>query len=242
MRYAIISDIHSNLHALTAVLRRIDSLSIDKTICLGDIVGYNARPNECVDLIRERRIISTMGNHETRACALKTARNFNPAARASIEWTRRTLTKDNLTFLSSLPLTLYIDKDTIAFHARLDDEDRYIRSESAARLLLEEIPESVSIAFFGHTHKARAYSQERGLVFEDTSGKVVIAEGERLLVNPGSVGQPRDYDTRAALLVYDKEKRELLFERVEYPVEKSSKEVITAGLATSLAERLLTGR
>lgn len=242
MRYAIISDIHSNLPALRVVLDRIDSIGVDKIICLGDIVGYNANPNECTQLIRDRCIASVIGNHETRACGTASARNFNPAAKKAIEWTREVLTADNLAFLGSLPLTMDLGEGTLAFHGRLGDVDTYIHSETQAKYVLEELPGSTEVAFFGHTHLPRVYGQRSGLIFDATSGKVRIELGERILVNPGSVGQPRDHDKRAAFLFYDESGRELTFERVEYPVEETAKEIISAGLPSSLAERLLVGR
>lgn len=208
MRYAIISDIHSNLPALQAVLGRIDSLAVDEIICLGDIVGYNANPNECVKLIRDRNIKSIIGNHETRACGTASARGFNPAARKAIEWTSSLLTEENLAFLNSLPLTLDIGEDALAFHGRFKDVDSYIHSETDAKYVFEELPSSTSIAFFGHTHLSRVYSQGKGLIFDGSSGTVKIEEGERLLVNPGSVGQPRDGDPRASFLLYDNRERE----------------------------------
>lgn len=128
MRFALISDIHSNLEAFTSVLKKLDTLNIDQTLNMGDIVGYNANPNECLNILRDRNIHSIMGNHDSRASGLEPYHNFNPIAQKAIVWTIKELTKDNISYLKSLPKNLDIEKDITLFHGWSNNLDSYIKS------------------------------------------------------------------------------------------------------------------
>ena len=257
MRYAIISDIHSNLEALAAVLDEIETLAIDKTVCLGDIVGYNADPNECVEMIRERAIECVMGNHDSRAAGLEEAAGFNPHALAAILWTRDVLTKENSEYLKELPRVVTVGEGTaegfIAVHGWINDTDSYImtRVEAEANLALME-EHHAALCFFGHTHQAVTYGVAGGETIElDGRNKKTVKtdEFERLLINPGSVGQPRDRDPRAGYAVYDTEKKEVALHRVEYDINVCRGKILKLGLgrfltpatAKALAERLRHG-
>lgn len=247
MRYAIISDVHSNLEALSAVLSDMDNRgkTIDKIICLGDIVGYNAEPNECIDLIKSRSIISVMGNHDSRAVDLVDAHKFNPMAREAVEWTKKVLTKNSINFLKELPLTIEIDDTFLAAHGWVNDTDSYIYTESDAEdnlTLMEQAEGNLGILFFGHTHQSAIYMQGGALMVIKKESTIKIEPGTRYLVNPGAVGQPRDGDPRAAYAVYDTEDAGVSFIRVEYDLEAAVKKILDAGLSANLGERLKMGR
>ncbi|MBI5233151.1 MAG: metallophosphoesterase family protein [Deltaproteobacteria bacterium] len=243
MRQAIISDIHSNLEALVAVIERIDALEVNSIVCLGDIVGYNAQPNECVDMIRERGIPSVMGNHDARAGGLEEPDNFNPIAKRAVLWTRSRLSHENLRFLCGLPRMVRVQDRFAAVHGAIDDTDTYIlgRCEIERNFKLLE-GSGFLLCFFGHTHLSSVYSSDGMNLDMHTSGCVEIRQGLSYLINPGAVGQPRDGDPRASFLVYDSGKKLITFERVEYDIESASRNVIEAGLPKELASRLFIGR
>ncbi len=239
MKYAIISDIHSNLEALRRVLEEIDKLGVDRIICLGDIVGYGANPNECVEIIRERKIESIMGNHDIVACGGKEPFDFNPVARDAVLWTRAALTAENRKFLHNLPEAREMDGFLIV-HGAISDSDLYVFSEYDAFSEFK-LMKKWNICFFGHTH-VRAYYIFLGddvCCLSDYEFK--IEPEAKYLINPGSVGQPRDRDPRSSFLVYDSEEAIVSFIRQEYDIELAKKKIIKSGLDRRLADRLYLG-
>lgn len=238
MRYAVISDIHSNLEAFLAVLDDIDNSGAERIICLGDLVGYGASPNECVDIIRERRIFSLAGNHDKAACGITEPYSFNPAARRAALWTRDQFTPGNREYLKGLSEEATIDGFMVV-HGAPSDPDRYILSEYDAReefLLMGEN----KLCFFGHTHVSVLYSLREGEIETRKTEHVRLREGIKYLVNPGSVGQPRDRDPRAAYLIFD-DRGDIEFRRVSYRIEAAQKKIVEKGLDRFLAERLSFG-
>ncbi|MFI5322226.1 MAG: metallophosphoesterase family protein [Thermodesulfobacteriota bacterium] len=238
MRYAIISDIHANLEAFRSVLEEINGSEVGRVICLGDIVGYGANPNECVEIIRSRGISSLLGNHDAAACGLSEPLDFNPVARDAVLWTRDELTGENREFLASLPEKELIDGFTIV-HGSPSDPYKYILSSYDAAPEFELL-EGKSLCFFGHTHVSVCYSLYEGRIAETRAGAFRLRRGAKYLVNPGSVGQPRDRDPRASFLIYD-DRGYVEFRRVEYFIEGAQKKIIESGLNRFLAERLSQG-
>jgi diadenosine tetraphosphatase ApaH/serine/threonine PP2A family protein phosphatase len=238
LRYGIISDIHANLEAFRSVLAEIDGGDIDRVICLGDIVGYGADPNECVEIIRERGFTSLIGNHDAAACGLYEPVDFNPAARDAVLWTREKLSERNREFLAALPEKARID-GFIVVHGSPSDPDKYILSiyDAAPEFKLLE---DTGLCFFGHTHVSVFYSLDKGRITESRARGFQLREGAMYLVNPGSVGQPRDRDPRASFLIYD-DRGNVEFRRVEYSIEGAQKKIIDSGLDRFLAERLSYG-
>lgn len=246
MIYAIISDIHSNLEALSAVLERIDSIGVDEVLCLGDIVGYNSNPNECIHILKKRGIRSVAGNHDVRAAGIKEPYDFNEIAREALLWTRKTLTGENISYLKSLPERLYLKEDKgVAVHGALTDStDTYILSPWIALRNFEEMassPDLPSICFFGHTHVRITYQYTKGRVLTLFDEEVDLNPEDLYLINPGSVGQPRDRNPHASFLVYDTEKGKVTFHRVPYDIERCYTKIVEAGLPIELAERLRVG-
>jgi diadenosine tetraphosphatase ApaH/serine/threonine PP2A family protein phosphatase len=244
MRYAILSDIHANLEAFRAVLARIAELDADRIVCLGDVVGYNADPNECVDLVRSEGIACIMGNHDAAACGIEEPDNFNPTARAAVLWTREVLTAENREFLQGLPRHLQIN-DMVLCHGSINETDQYLFEDSDIRAnfsVMETLPIRPQVCFYGHTHMKAAYSLSGGALSRVVSDKIILAGGIRYLINPGGVGQPRDGDPQAPFLVYDTAERTIVFLRVEYDVAACQRKILRAGLPARLAERLTMGR
>ena len=244
MRYAVISDIHANLEALETVLREIDRIGVDRIVSLGDLVGYNANPNECVRMIQERGILSLMGNHDAAACGLEDPAEFNPVARAAVLWTRRTLEPDLRSVLEGLPEEASLNEGLRLVHGSLIHRDHYLRSyydimENIRRMRGTE--PGIRMLFFGHTHIQVAFAFDGDQPAVLSSPKFSVRDDSLYLINPGSVGQPRDRDPRCAFLLYDEEAQTVEFLRLPYDVHACSEKIISAGLPGALAERLHTG-
>jgi predicted phosphodiesterase len=241
MRIAVISDIHSNLHALDAVLADIDAEGPDEIWCLGDVVGYGPKPNECADIVRERAAVVLVGNHDLAAIGKLDTSDFGPLASESAHWTERELGADQADWLRSLePAATRAGLELYHGSAR-DPVWEYVLSEEVALENLELT--SAPIVLVGHSHLALALSWDGeqldgGLA---RGGTELDTSGARWLINPGSVGQPRDSDARAAWLLIDVEAGRAAFRRVPYPIEQTQAEMRAAGLPEDLATRLARG-
>jgi diadenosine tetraphosphatase ApaH/serine/threonine PP2A family protein phosphatase len=251
MRYAVLSDIHSNLEAFSSVLSRISELDIDRIICLGDIVGYNANPNECVELIKERAIIAINGNHDEEAVSTKPPLGLNPIAEESILWTRQALNSAHKDFLKALPITTLVDGLFTAFHAPRNSKNKYIHSSRAAETIFKTMRQSKSVikaktirlAFVGHTHVRCVFTEIDEMIFEKTPTEPLVLEKNNLyLINPGSVGQPRGGDPRASFLTFDSTLNKIEFHHVEYDIETTIQKIKAAGLPNLNAKRLTLGQ
>jgi len=243
MRYAVLSDIHGNLEALRAVLERVAALDADRTLCCGDIVGYNADPKACVAIVRSEGIMSVLGNHDAVACGLAEPYNFNPAAREVVLWTRSKLLPENAKFLRELPRHFLVNGIALC-HGSINDTNRYIIDDSDVRdnfALLETLSRSPDVCFFGHTHIRAAYSLFGRTMARELTEEMRLSRDRKYLINPGAVGQPRDGDPQAAFLIYDSRERTIIFLRVEYDIPACQVKIIQAGLPTQLAERLSIG-
>ena len=241
MRIAVISDIHANLHALEAVLADIDREPVDELWCLGDVVGYGPRPNECCDLIRERATISLCGNHDLAALGTLDVAEFSGDAAAAALWTAGVLGAEQRAWLASLaPLARRDDAEL--FHASPRDPVwEYVLSEEVAVLSLAAT--TAPLVLVGHTHVALALAwdgarMEGGLA---PGGVTVELAERRFIINPGSAGQPRDGDSRAAWLLVDTSAGTASFRRVTYPIKQTQKEMRDARLPEALAGRLAHG-
>ena len=250
MRALILSDIHGNLEALTAVLAAAQPY--DALWNLGDIVGYGASPNQVIDLIRPIAKINVRGNHDRVCCGLTSALGFNPVARAAALWTQQELTPANSDWLRSLPSgPLQPEQaDVTCVHGSPLNEDQYILSMRDAWAPLQQMAKPVT--FFGHTHLQGGFSQQEQdwqeikprfhSRSEPEFWTLPLSPGTRHLINPGSVGQPRDYDWRAAYALFDTESTEIAFHRVPYDLASSQGRILMAGLPERLAARLREGR
>jgi predicted phosphodiesterase len=248
MRYVILSDIHGNLEALDAVIAHAERQPYHAVLVLGDLVGYGADPNAVITRIQALNpIASVRGNHDKVAAGMDTADTFNMAARRAVSWTSAALTPESREYLAALPEgPLVVDDDVEICHGAPSDEDKYMfESVDAARALLES---RRPICFFGHTHVQVVYELSRDNLltmsaFDAASGRRLTLEpSSRYLVNPGSVGQPRDGDPRAAYGLLDTDTREVMLFRVVYEVAVAQEKIREAGLPEILASRLALGR
>jgi len=241
LKYALISDNHANLEATVAVMKTIDEIGVDQIVNLGDIVGYNANPNECCDIMREREIPTICGNHDAVACGLEEPWGFNPVALSAAMWTRETLRDDNLEWLRGLPDNQKFGS-FLAVHGSPVNRNSYLFTWED---ILPHIPyvqeKGCRIAFFGHTHNPGIFSKD-GAYSLDEDNKFQLGQEKMFFVNPGSVGQPRDGDPRASFGLLDTDSMEFQLVRINYPVKQASEKVTNAGLPAFLSERLFLGR
>jgi len=238
---AVLSDIHGNVQALEAVLTQVDDLGCEHVFCLGDTVGYGASPNECLELLRDRGARCLMGNHDAAVAGMIKPVCFNPSARAGIEYTQEVLTPANFNYLRSFPEQIRVGDDVLMVHGAPDDRDRYIfgswdAMKTAAELLINEGP---GICFYGHTHQRSIVDAID--VHEFADGLVRGDANLRTVINPGSVGQPRDGNPDAAFVVWDTEQLEFQFFRARYDIAASQDLIVNAGLPEWLAVRLVAG-
>jgi predicted phosphodiesterase len=240
MRTAILSDIHGNLEALTSVLEDLDSARIDRTVSLGDMVGYGPRPGEVIDTLLARSVPSIRGNHELAVTRPAARRWFNPSARLSIEITRELLSDAHLAIIEELSTSLSMGWLRFVHGFPPDSVTRYLFEASYREIrdTMEALPEE--ICFVGHTHELRLVTVRDGTVQESRPGDqpMELPPGARYLVNAGSVGQPRDGDNRAKYVIWDDETRALEVRRVAYDVEKTVREILMLGFPSINAERL----
>jgi predicted phosphodiesterase len=241
LRVAVLSDVHSNLHALEAVLADVDAAGIDHVWCLGDLVGYGPRPNECVALLRERTATCLVGNHDLVALGKIPIVAFAGEAAAAAVWTQAVLDEASRAFLDRLEPRATVRGVALYHGSARDPVWEYVLSADVAHatLSLAEAP----LVLVGHSHIALELSEaERGLRGGAAPAGTELELGEvRRLLNPGSVGQPRDGDPRAAWLEIDEERSRATFRRTEYPVERTQAEMREAHLPEVLAARLAHG-
>jgi diadenosine tetraphosphatase ApaH/serine/threonine PP2A family protein phosphatase len=242
MRIAVVADIHANLAALLAVLDEIDAVAPDELWCLGDVVGYGPRPNECCAAVSERADVCLVGNHDLAALGHLDVADFAPDAAAAARWTSGELDDEARAFLAGLePSARARGVDLYHASARHPVWEYVLTPEAAwATLELAESP----LVLVGHSHVALALSEENGRIgggLAPAGTETEVGDG-RWLLNPGSVGQPRDGDPRAAWLLLDLERRFAEFRRAPYPVQQTQDELRERGLPEALAARLAHGQ
>jgi predicted phosphodiesterase len=245
VRALVLSDLHANAEALRIVLARMRRKKFDSVICLGDFVGYGAQPNQVLDTMRtlRGRKVYIRGNHDRVASGLDDANGFNQAAKAAALWTRAHLSAPNRRFLRDLIVGPLMHKGVMLCHGSPYDEDEYVFNVHHAAQVLMLFP--APIILFGHTHLPAVFAIDKDqnvsgfAVREDATVK--LDPNKRYLINPGSVGQPRDRNPESAFVLLDTDKRTAQFFRVEYDVRRAQASILKAGLPEILASRLQFG-
>jgi diadenosine tetraphosphatase ApaH/serine/threonine PP2A family protein phosphatase len=241
MRVLVITDIHANLVALEAVLEKAGE--VDAVWCLGDVVGYGPNPNECIELIKEQpNLICLLGNHDAAAIGMLDVSTFNPEARLSVEWTQDELTAENKAFLDDRPMTHIEGAVTLAHGSPRHPVYEYLLDTRAATENFEHFQND--FCFVGHTHLPVLFYMEN----EDYMARLTIPAIDettqltpRSIINPGSVGQPRDRDPRAAFAIYNTETNEWDYSRVDYDIEATQKRMMEHELPERHVMRLTSG-
>lgn len=251
MKYAILSDVHANLEALEAVLAKADQQGAERLLCLGDVVGYHADPNACVALLRERGALCIAGNHDRAAVRSKSCADFGEPGRRAIRWTQKVLTPQHRCYLEGLPGSLLVDQRLLLIHGSLHPEpndDVHLSNETRVRKSFQRLVHGsygARLCFFGHTHRGIVYryveSDDAVTVLLQREGSLESAAQEDAwyLINPGSVGQPRDGDMRASFVIYDSEAGSLRYHRVLYDRDTCMEKARRAGLLTARGDGLL---
>jgi diadenosine tetraphosphatase ApaH/serine/threonine PP2A family protein phosphatase len=243
MRLAVISDLHANLEALDAVLRRARDLGATDYACLGDVVGYGADPEACVERVRALPLLAAIrGNHDTMVATGDIDPYTNPRAVLAVVWTREVLPAADLAWLGGLPLSRVLSPRLSLVHDSPAEPGswRYITDERDGALDLEGL--TTNLCFYGHTHQPLALQRGVGRLPFDEQNPLVLDPAGTYLVNIGSVGQPRDGDPRASFGIYDDDQGVVELHRVSYDIAGAQARIRAAGLPEVLAERLQSGR
>ncbi len=240
MKYAIIADIHANLEAFQVVLQDIEKQKCTHVACLGDVVGYNANPKECLDTVRAMNIPCVKGNHDEFCSSDTPMEGFSPHAAEAGNWTRGKLTEDDRKWLRDLKFLRLVSNFTIV-HATLDAPQRwgyvFDKLAAAASFTYQNTP----VCFFGHTHVPVAFIRD-SVVRGGTYSKFRVEPGRKYFVNVGAVGQPRDSNPKSAYVIYDMDEGSIELRRLEYDIAAAQKKILEAGLPARLAERLAMGK
>jgi len=248
LRYLVLSDIHSNLEALEKCLRTATG-RYDEAVCLGDLVGYGPDPNAVIDRVRGLARVIIRGNHDKACSGLMDVAEFNPLAQQATEWTNHQLTAEHLHFLRTLPAGPFAVDGFEIVHGSPRDEDEYIFGPTQALPTLRAL--TVQVAIFGHTHfqggfmltpKGRFQSIRHRPAPESPAEVLELENGARYLINPGSIGQPRDSDWRAAFAIFDADQRRVEYYRTPYDLALTQDKMRQAGLPEPLIKRLEHGR
>ncbi len=240
MLYALISDIHGNLEALTTVMKKIEELSPDRLICLGDVVGYGANPEECAQIVRDQADICLMGNHEAAVIGNLDISYFTPYARDAALWTRDHVSEQTMHWAAELPLAGKIDGFTVV-HGSLYQPEMFNYVQTIADAEYNFSAMETPLLFLGHSHQPLAFFNTEPMTY--TLGpEIELDHSEKTIVNIGSVGQPRDENPNSAFALFDSEKNIVTIHRVAYDVETAAQKILASGLPEALAMRLAAGR
>jgi predicted phosphodiesterase len=245
VKIAVLSDLHANGDALAAVVRELERLRPDRVFHLGDLVGYNAEPEVCVRWAMAHTAGGVSGNHDAVACGRSAGENFHEAARIAALWSGEHLSGASREYLARLPTRHDVEGGPILVHGAPGNPDRYIYSvlQAAEELASPGLTGAGGPVFFGHTHVAGGFVRRETGVVEPVSPRSVLRlrSGERALLNPGSVGQPRDRNPDASFLLFDLERREATWVHVPYDIEAARARVLAADLPSIFADRLRDG-
>lgn len=241
MRYGIFSDVHSNLEALNAVLAAYKQERIDRYLCIGDIVGYATDAHDCIQIARVLKPELVAGNHDWGAGGKFDLEYFNPNAKEALVWTSKILSREELDFLSSLPL-VHSGENFVLAHGTLDAPqefyylNNYYEADRTFAILEKQI------CFVGHTHRPGVFVEAGENLFYKPLSLLQLEAQKRYIINVGSVGQPRDGDNRACFVIYDNEARTVELKRIAYDFSATQEKILKAGLPEFLASRLADGR
>ena len=240
MRYAVIADIHANLEAFEVVLADTKEQKCTHYCCLGDVVGYNANPKECLDIVRSMGMPCVKGNHDEYCSSEEDLEGFNPHAAEAVNWTRRQLSPEDRKWLRDLKYVRLVASFSIV-HATLDGPQRwgYVFDKLAAAASFTY--QNTAVCFFGHTHVPVAFVRD-SMVRGGTYSKFKVEPGKKYFVNVGAVGQPRDGNPKSGYVIYDMNEGTIELRRLDYDIPKAQQKIMEVGLPQRLADRLALGK
>ena len=240
MRYGIISDIHGNLEALDVAVRHLEAMGVDQFVCLGDVVGYGADPNGCMNIVCGLTDMVVAGNHDHAAIGLTDLEHFNQYAKEAALWTARTLDPAHREYIETLPFVLSMEQ-AMGVHATPYEPQRWAYLMTHYQFLASFGHFTEKVCFIGHSHQPVVYEKGESSHGPRNDAKVSLVDGSRYIVNVGSVGQPRDNDSRLCCCIYDSGKMTVELVRLEYNVGQAQEKIRQAGLPEFLAQRLAYG-
>lgn len=242
MRYGIISDIHGNIEALTASLKSLEKEGIDEYMCLGDVVGYGANPEECSRIVRETCKVCILGNHDAAVSGRMDYSYYYDAARHALDWCTRQVSDETMEWLKSLPYRHREGEVDFCHGSPLQPEEfEYIFTREKAKELLPHHDGLARVTFIGHSHLTRSFALSKDEAYNVRGPEFTLRPEYKYIITAGSVGQPRDYDPRSCSCVYDTETNAFRYVRTEYNIEAQMNKIIAAGLAYNFGARLLVG-
>lgn len=242
MRYGIFSDVHANLQALTEIMRLLDSERIDRFICLGDVVGYGANPEECAQIVREKADVVVLGNHDAAVSGRMDYSFYYDAARKALDWTHQQVSAETIAWLKGLPYSHREGEIEFCHGSPIyPSEFEYIFTREKAREQLPYWDRLASATFIGHSHLTRCFALSQDDAVDVVAPSFGLRRDHKYIITAGSVGQPRDYDNRSCCGVYDTEDNTFSYKRAEYDIEEAKRRIIDAGLSYNFGARLLVG-
>ncbi len=234
MRIAVISDIHSNIEALTEVMKVAEQQKVDRIVSLGDVVGYGASPNPCCDVVRSVSEVTLLGNHDAAVAGRMDYSFYYDAARHALDWSANVITDENLEWLRSLPYSYRVGDVGFCHGSPIEPRAyEYIFALEQARELMPHVADLPEVTFIGHSHLCKAFAIGNGEVNDVVAQKFGIRRGYKYIISVGSVGQPRDYDNRACFVICDTDARTVEYLRVEYDIESSAQKIFRAAASMS---------
>jgi diadenosine tetraphosphatase ApaH/serine/threonine PP2A family protein phosphatase len=244
MRIGIFSDVHSNLEGLEAVLQVLEEEQVDRYVCLGDVVGYGANPNECCDRVKDIASVTLLGNHDAAVAGRMDYSYYYDQAKQALDWTAEVLSDENMEWLQGLKYLVNEEDISVCFcHGSPinPEEFDYIFNIEQAREAYEHRDNLMGVTFIGHSHLCRVFAFDSEGVLQMVPGRIELEEDKQYIMSVGSVGQPRDYDPRAAFAIFDAENRIFEQHRVEYDIATTSKKIYEARLPDAFGKRLFVG-
>src|SRR3954465_2035010 len=240
MKYAVIADIHANLEAFNVVLDDSRTQNCTHYCCIGDVVGYNANPKECLHIVRKMAMPCVKGNHDEYCSTDEALDGFNPHAAEAVSWTRKQLTEEDKQWLRDLKYIRLVASFSMV-HATLDQPERWGYVFDKLMAAASFTYQNTSICFFGHTHVPVAFIRD-SVVRGGTYSKFKVEPGRKYFVDVGAVGQPRDGNPKCGYVVYDMDEGSIELRRLDYDIQKAADKILAAGLPPRLAERLFVGK
>lgn len=241
MKFAIFGDIHANLDAFEVVLEDMEKQGVTHYVCLGDIVGYNANPSECLEIVRKFDCPVVRGNHDHYVGFDMDLTGFQPNAALAVDWTRKRLSEEQREYLRDLPYSKRVEDFTIV-HSTLDSPENWGYTFDKFDAEANFNYQRTAVCFFGHTHVPLAFELGDNKIRHGLYSKIRVQAGRKYFINVGSVGQPRDGDPKCAYVLYDFHNNLIELRRLEYDIEAAATKILAAGLPEKLAERLKVGR
>ncbi|HBU48335.1 MAG TPA: metallophosphoesterase [Myxococcales bacterium] len=242
MKVALVSDLHANHQAAKVVFDRITEMDVDRTICLGDVVGYGSSPNEVCQLVRAHCDLTIVGNHDAAVAGLMDYSYYYQAARDALDWTVSVMDDEHIAWLRTLPYTAKAGSACFSHGSPVYPESfEYVFNQALARAHCAFHDRLQDVTFMGHTHLTRSWRFDQTTAEDVPPGPIEFESGWKYLVTVGSVGQPRDYDPRACFVIYDTERNEAKYIRVPYDIDSAAAGIRAAGLSEHFARRLYRG-